>query len=1335
MLTPGYANRWFHFYPLGNTPAVCLTQGLPPKDKADVLLLGCGDVRNIMFTAQCDASRDMDITCCDVEPAILARNILLIALLLNTHSSNRELNNTLWSIYYSPLLPGPAHAQSHILGLIQTQAQNLLSHSTSLTTWNSPANPYSRVIQFTTQATLASVATVWKFYTAAVEDEDNQTQLKSRFRDAGALGKEVGVELTSMLGVVRASTPAAVEGAAVRDGGRLGRLFWECGHLDLDSAVDLGSLEGNKANPMFGSPDETVRVHYGLGPLQGFHLGGAYLPVLPVDGPSTGTGEGEGEKKGDRLEKLVDTAKKEFGMWCDAFRAVVAAGRVKLRFFAGDALLFAHTLQHQAVTGSSRSAGWYRMRHGGFKPLVLEEGQYGREGDAPVMFNVIDTSNLVDHLGAWNLLAAASPLLSEESAGATLYTETQTRPPNSAEHLEDVLGSDPGTVSLLLGLVPVEYVTNTSPWPVGDEQALELRISGGNANDPNEETKNQAPLHTRISWKRPLAQSGRPGLEPLHIDPEELAVVLCRVYNQLYPAENVLALLANMSLSKVQGASLPTYTRAGFAAVLKVIRGRVATDWDQAMGLFLELVERKGSMMNTHYLQELYLYMHLLRVHSVETFSDFAGFRAEVMATSRGDNDNENWKRFLAWQNMPPSMVLTLKVPRSALSPLTQPDAKSIGIIPVHGVVRAPLNQSLDGWENFFPAVQLTFGTLSTSGTPFSNAFRVSIREDPTGWQGTSPLLVSFRVPSWSLFIDPDSPPLAGFAIQSTPVTSSPTLIRQLGVELSVFRAAVTDFDAVCITPDLPNQTGGVVIPGFAPRSLVSASSSTSDPRFKLTITAHAGPQLRLSGLSARLDILTPALKAALLNGTDISVTVTDPCRVAVAIGSAAPMDVRFPFAVDEGITVRVARSSVHAAAYVELVGGVVSDPWECPHRAFTAPLVAPVAGSHHPNPVCWTLPYVTFSSATPALSLGPYTTSSNNPLSFLTTHLTRLFTAHEHDLLQNGRAFRSLMTTPPQHARLAFKETLHALFLHAAGLVAPPSHTQTPTKPKINTKGSQFSKSKSRMYILRPSSSLPSPTSSPESSPDSSSAERSYLRSKLQATIARNLGMVTLCCVGDILLFLSRLHLDTARRTVLWDAAVVVVTPGVMAVVGDAVRAGGVEDGMDKTELVVEGGEEEVWRGVLPAWAERCRSSAWEHGGDCAYGSAGADGTWQAPVSWEGNGEVFCGCGKGNFPADWAHEDLPLPLWGILKPHAVRVAISPVFASALAGPLGVKRKEVKVTTGGAGDGERQCRGCGSWVAKEGGQLKACGKCRGVKYCGRACQRGDWKRHKGECKK
>ena len=51
MLHPTFVNIVSFFYPLGNTPAVCLTQELPRDQNANVLLLGCGDVRSILFTA------------------------------------------------------------------------------------------------------------------------------------------------------------------------------------------------------------------------------------------------------------------------------------------------------------------------------------------------------------------------------------------------------------------------------------------------------------------------------------------------------------------------------------------------------------------------------------------------------------------------------------------------------------------------------------------------------------------------------------------------------------------------------------------------------------------------------------------------------------------------------------------------------------------------------------------------------------------------------------------------------------------------------------------------------------------------------------------------------------------------------------------------------------------------------------------------------------------------------------------------------------------------------------------------------------------------------------
>jgi hypothetical protein len=44
-----YPGKYF-FYPIGNTSAVCLTRDLASEEPAHILLLGCGDPRNILYT-------------------------------------------------------------------------------------------------------------------------------------------------------------------------------------------------------------------------------------------------------------------------------------------------------------------------------------------------------------------------------------------------------------------------------------------------------------------------------------------------------------------------------------------------------------------------------------------------------------------------------------------------------------------------------------------------------------------------------------------------------------------------------------------------------------------------------------------------------------------------------------------------------------------------------------------------------------------------------------------------------------------------------------------------------------------------------------------------------------------------------------------------------------------------------------------------------------------------------------------------------------------------------------------------------------------------------------
>jgi len=54
MATPVLWPKTVFFYPIGNTPPVCLTQDLSPEEGAEILLIGCGDARSILYTIYAD---------------------------------------------------------------------------------------------------------------------------------------------------------------------------------------------------------------------------------------------------------------------------------------------------------------------------------------------------------------------------------------------------------------------------------------------------------------------------------------------------------------------------------------------------------------------------------------------------------------------------------------------------------------------------------------------------------------------------------------------------------------------------------------------------------------------------------------------------------------------------------------------------------------------------------------------------------------------------------------------------------------------------------------------------------------------------------------------------------------------------------------------------------------------------------------------------------------------------------------------------------------------------------------------------------------------------------
>ncbi|EXJ58995.1 hypothetical protein A1O7_06426 [Cladophialophora yegresii CBS 114405] len=157
MLGPSSETGACSFFPIGNTPPVDLRESLPPGQDAAILLPGCGDVRNVLFTSYVRPARDtskLDITCCDLNGEIIGRNTLVFTLILDdVDGRNSDL---LWNIYYHPKVDDAA------LQLLRKQAQKLAGLVGTLEQWNS--GPYGASLRFCGQISFEVVAELWRFY-------------------------------------------------------------------------------------------------------------------------------------------------------------------------------------------------------------------------------------------------------------------------------------------------------------------------------------------------------------------------------------------------------------------------------------------------------------------------------------------------------------------------------------------------------------------------------------------------------------------------------------------------------------------------------------------------------------------------------------------------------------------------------------------------------------------------------------------------------------------------------------------------------------------------------------------------------------------------------------------------------------------------------------------------------------------------------------------------------------------------------------------------------------------------------------------------------------------
>ncbi|KAJ6624931.1 hypothetical protein B0H10DRAFT_1783805 [Mycena sp. CBHHK59/15] len=941
------------FYPIGNSSAVCLTQNLLPEKSANVLLLGCGDPRNILYTLHVDPPIQrpvLDFTCVDVEPAVLARNVLLLTLI---HDGFQ--NECIWNLFYHFKIDESSFS------LLITQSKKLLNISKDLAAWQDSV--YSSFLRFCSGYTLSQLRHYWELY---VESESFPSAKHEQLFSCFICGFE---ERYHMGEVVRdASRSAGPFSIALLQ--ILSDHFYHYWKTGIVSRATTDIAAATFINPTFVYSDsftpslvgDGCTVHYGSYPLQSFHLASTFFS-------SSATKE-------ITEEMLVACAKLQFQEWCHTFEATLSSSpqtKVVIRFLAGDALAFCHTLSHLRNT-SATTAGLYVSPWKGAE-LVLDGGDYDDNSCAPTSFNVIDTSNIADHVGLLNILIVTVPLLVQDST-SVLYTEIlikKARRSATTSNFIQLLCTDIPAFGLLFGISPTGNITQfTSNSQLHD-------ILTGDA------------YRERIAWKVPyladLTVSDGDVVVSSFPDTLALANVLFRIYQQMFADEETEGLLNHSRIAE----SIVHYNRGTFVALLALVKSKVQTEWTAVMENLIQLLQNDRKLiLGTNNYQELCCQLYLRGVYCVEALDPQRAFVVEIVRRAG---------LFKGWEDVPPVVCLVLVVPRNKIKGLEDMHPRKLASPMFQCEVRGRT------FHNIFSCVQAILGTLSIRGSGYD--CEVSITEDAAGWSGTSPLVISVFVPAFNLVFDRTETRIS-LGLHSTPDSSRLALSgKLLGPMLTLFTADVKDKTAVHVVTNRPDRNkvvqlfsaGSTPIPASSQVSVAMGGNHVPS-----TITARRELHMNVGGTRN-------ALAMAKVEHKQVSSSV-----IQVIINGEVEHRMVYPFPVD-GVRakVRIARKS----RWIEIEAPVRQYPSFVPTDfAITSVL------TRDRCPTVWNIHRVNLSLL-PVIKVNRTDTSHepNRQTSWIQPHLSATFYDREATSLKEKAVGDTLFRV---------KKTLYQLFVQA---------------------------------------------------------------------------------------------------------------------------------------------------------------------------------------------------------------------------------------------------------------------------------------------------------------
>ena len=669
-----------------------------------------------------------------------------------------ESSLVVWCIFYHFFL------DDNSLGLLLAQCRKLVQLSIDMQTWS--ASKYGSFLRFCTEHSLAKIRRHWVLY---LEMETMPARerilLKNNFTSGMKAVKSKFVAVNSVINyALHAAGPLAAEISELAS--KHFAEFWSTG-VTVGMSAQFNPCPHLNPTFVYSASGAKFNVHYGTDPIVSFHLAPIFTSIKDAQRPSTIS-----------IKDLVEGARQQFFSLCSSLKnrlSLESSAYLTIRFFVGDALAFCRAL-HYCGDGNSTETGIYTSAWGGSQIdfNVQDYSQNSTWRRAPLTFNVIDTSNLTDHVGLINILLLTVPLLQQSSA-STIYTNSLKNTDRSDLGLVSKAYADIPTLSLFLGVAPLPNLSLFTTHSNKHSMLLSL-----------------IQFPQPISWKFPFAAIPNTAHDiqtsnsvvRLVCDPRKLADFFFSVYHNAFAMENTMELILDPSKTP-----LNYHTRNSFVALLGLVKAKAPTDWDQFIDFFIKLVESDASIgTRRHHYQDLLCQLHLCNLFTVDTL------RPTFVQKLRSPLD-----LFHGWKDVPPVVCVVLKVPRPNIKILEEMDQDDVLSPTIECHTSGP------NFLNIYSSLQFVFGDIERSVLNGESA--VKILEDHKGWEGCSDLIATFYVPSWTLLNCEAKSYKIGLHFYASPLISS-SLWEKLDSYLTIYSTTLSDTEHFQLVRERPGNVG-----------------------------------------------------------------------------------------------------------------------------------------------------------------------------------------------------------------------------------------------------------------------------------------------------------------------------------------------------------------------------------------------------------------------------------------------------------------------------------------------------------------------------------------------